>query len=297
MNAEALLKESLDKPDLLICTGSRLYGTERYNEQGECVSDTDLRSVLLPPLPYLISLRNFDETNGSRSSDHRIYSLHKFVSMLLKGNFQCLEMLFAPKDFILETTEIGNELLSMRGEFVSKLFYKAITGYSYSEWNKVRGKKLVPVKKTENQRQAIDLMKTAFAHVGKDILDECESSLFAGHEYIEVDSKSDVGEKRRAEYERYGYCASAASHALRVLYQCEELMRTGRMTFPRPEKDLLSRIKRGELSLGEIEATRTFILDKAQTAYEKSTLPDRPNTKPIWAWYEATLLDRVRQQL
>lgn len=44
---------------------------------------------------------------------------------------------------------------------------------------------------------------------------------------------------------RFGYDSKAAMHCLRLYYECIELMSQGRITLPRPEKDLLIEVRSG----------------------------------------------------
>ena len=51
----------------------------------------------------------------------------------------------------------------------------------------------------------------------------------------------------------YGYDTKMAMHMIRLLQEGIELMKTGRLTFPRPEKDLLLQIRKGEWTLERVE--------------------------------------------
>ena len=73
--------------------------------------------------------------------------------------------------------------------------------------------------------------------------------------------------------EIYGYDTKAAMHLVRVLDEGKELMDTGKITLPRPNVELLKRIRAGEFDFPEIE----FMYDQRQAllleAQEKSSLP------------------------
>ena len=51
----------------------------------------------------------------------------------------------------------------------------------------------------------------------------------------------------------YGYDTKMAMHMIRLLQEGIELMKTGRLTFPRPEKELLLQIRKGEWTLNKVE--------------------------------------------
>jgi len=72
----------------------------------------------------------------------------------------------------------------------------------------------------------------------------------------------------------HGYDTKAGFHTIRLLHECKELMETGRITLPRPEKELLIDIRRGAWSMDRLirEANALFL---ARTEAEK-TSPLRP---------------------
>ena len=51
----------------------------------------------------------------------------------------------------------------------------------------------------------------------------------------------------------YGYDTKMAMHMIRLLQEGIELMKTGRLTFPRPEKELLLQIRKGDWSREAVE--------------------------------------------
>lgn len=80
---------------------------------------------------------------------------------------------------------------------------------------------------------------------------------------------------------KFGYDVKAGMHVMRLLDEAIELMTTGYMTFPRPNKELLVHIRTGGWSLDRLtsEANRRFAeLDKA---VELSNLPDEADIKAL----------------
>ena len=72
--------------------------------------------------------------------------------------------------------------------------------------------------------------------------------------------------------EKYGYDTKFAMHVIRLLVECEELMRSGVLTLPSPEKDLLIDIRTGKYTENWVirEATRRF--EVCKDAESKSQL-------------------------
>ena len=81
--------------------------------------------------------------------------------------------------------------------------------------------------------------------------------------------------------EKFGYDIKAAMHALRLLYECEELMTTGTITLPRPEKDLLIRVRTGKYSMEKVLAMAQTMFTKCEAAANESTLPETVDRKAV----------------
>lgn len=286
---EALVKH-FQSPELLIVTGSRLYGTARYDEQGNCVSDVDLRAVVVPPWEYMTVLKkDFEQRDGEDTEDHLYYSLNFFVSQLLAANPQFLEILFVPESQILKATRLGKEILSMRDAFVSKRFYHRLVGFAYSEYRKACGEKMVFEKETMSEKQVWDLFRETFGPKWgtkrKEITDQIKALAFSQHEIKLVPSTDGISKKRRDEFDRFGYCSSSACHALRLLRQTAELLRTGTMTFPRPDAVQLRDIKMGRSTLAEFKQLYEEAKADCQAAYEVTTLPEDNDVERVQKWY------------
>ncbi len=70
-------------------------------------------------------------------------------------------------------------------------------------------------------------------------------------------------------------------HCLRLYFECIELMREGTITLPRPEKDLLIGVRRGEWTLERFRAEAAALHLEAERAAAESALPDRVDTAAI----------------
>jgi len=71
---------------------------------------------------------------------------------------------------------------------------------------------------------------------------------FADAQLMRMTGQTGGGKKgQRPELEKkYGYDVKAGMHVLRLLYECQELVSTGKITLPRPESDLLVSIRTGK---------------------------------------------------
>jgi hypothetical protein len=307
MSPEEALLARCNDPDYLVITGSRLYGTAKFDADGKCISDTDLRGVVIPPWEYLTDIRssNWDgerELAKPPEGDHKIYGLRKFITLLLKADPQLLEVLFVPDSHVLKMTGIGEFLREQRHLFVTKIFYYRIVGYGNSEWRKAKGEKYVVKNRPKDIDQIIADLRNLRKYP-KEKMDEIVEILESEMEREIIPSLSGVSTKRKLEFEEFGYTCSSACHALRLLYQCTELLKTGEMTFPRPEAAILTEIKHGRMPIEKIEELRNKALIDCDDAFAKTKLPEKPQTNKVLEWYNEVVLaslamdDRFRGEL
>ena len=82
--------------------------------------------------------------------------------------------------------------------------------------------------------------------------------------------------------EKYGYDVKAAMHTLRLLYECLELVSTGNLAFPRPEREFLIRVRTGKLSINDVlRVARELRAQCEQASREKSALPESIDTDAL----------------
>lgn len=76
-----------------------------------------------------------------------------------------------------------------------------------------------------------------------------------------------------------GVDRKACMHAVRVTHQAIELFNTGCITFPRPEKDLLLAIRKGEMPYKEVATLIESKMEEMLKAAEASHLPEKPDVE------------------
>jgi len=74
---------------------------------------------------------------------------------------------------------------------------------------------------------------------------------------------------------KYGYDVKAAMHTLRLLYECKELVTEARITMPRPERDLLIRVRTGKYSMDGVVAMARQQFAECEDAAKASYLPEK----------------------
>ncbi|MEZ6093865.1 MAG: nucleotidyltransferase domain-containing protein [Pirellulaceae bacterium] len=127
----ALASENLFDRVILKCViGSRAYGLE--TEESDC----DLRGVYLPPAERHWSLYGVPEQLENDPTQEAYWELQKFLVLALKANPNVLECLYSP--LVVQSTDLGRELISMRKCFLSKIVFQTFSGYVASQFKKMQ---------------------------------------------------------------------------------------------------------------------------------------------------------------
>lgn len=215
---------------LLAYAGSTAYGTTTET------SDTDYRGICIPPESYHFGLDSFESYHSPEGAkfDMVVYSLKKYAQLALQNNPNVLEILFTdPRHFAIHSW-LGQQLIDMRHEFLSKLFFQRTNGYARSQY----------------------------------------------YEMVQNGGKPNHGQgnpERMAAREKYGYDIKAGSHLIRLVYEGIEVLETGNLTVYRPERELLTDIKRGRYTFDEVMEMYKELDARLLLAYEKSELPETPD--------------------
>jgi predicted nucleotidyltransferase len=100
---------------------------------------------------------------------------------------------------------------------------------------------------------------------------------FADNQMLRISGEKGRGKKgTRPEYECvHGYDSKAAMHCLRLYFECIELMTQGRITLPRPERELLIGVRQGLWTLEQFRAEAMALRTEAERVAAASSLPDK----------------------
>ncbi|HEY6375924.1 MAG TPA: nucleotidyltransferase domain-containing protein [Edaphobacter sp.] len=106
---------------------------------------------------------------------------------------------------------------------------------------------------------------------------------FADNQLRRITGDKGKGAKgTRPEYEcAFGYDTKAAMHCLRLYFECIELMREGRISLPRPEKELLIEVRSGVWTLERFLREAQALRLEAESAAGSSSLPDEVSREAI----------------
>jgi hypothetical protein len=126
----ALLGELLDRWVIYRCvTGSTAYGLDQDG------SDIDRRGVFVAPAELLWSLQGAPEYLERGRMDEAYWELAKFCVLALKANPNVLECLWTP--LVEHLSPTGEQLLTLREAFLSRLVHQTYNGYVLSQFKKL----------------------------------------------------------------------------------------------------------------------------------------------------------------
>ncbi len=109
--------------------GSGAYGLDTD------ASDTDRRGIYLAPADLQWSLFGAPEQFEDNAAQSCYWELQKFLIMALKANPNILECLWSP--LVEKATPLGEELLGIRGCFLSQMIFQTFNGYAMSQFKKI----------------------------------------------------------------------------------------------------------------------------------------------------------------
>lgn len=297
--------------------GSRLYGTTTP------ASDTDYASVYMPSLQDLLLQKvskgkhqttgNNNSRNTSDDVDEVSYPLPRFIQLCLAGDTTALDMLHCESP--LSSTAIWEELVSKRTMFYTSNM-KAYAGYVKSQALKygVKGDKVSEliallgvvdyIISSGEDTLTLDnvqhlLPNTEYTYFSKDtpayIVLGRRFELSIKCTYFRKQLKlilDGYGVRSKQAAENGGIDWKAVHHALRVLYQVEDVFTNGDFSYPLKQTPFLMRVKRGEADyLTEIAPVFDTFLDNIEEMSKSSGLPDKPDV----LYWEEWLLNLYKE--
>lgn len=309
----------MNKRILKVFSGSYSYGTNTEN------SDKDYLGIYLNTKEELLGLQSSEELteniiskaeNGRNTKDAvdcKYFELRKFCRLALKGNPTILEILFVNKENILEITKEGEELLSLRNEFLSKNIYNSFMGYAFSQKKKafIKSENINHIERFYNwintfvsvKNSPISNMtfndfynaienKSVFENHIKFYQNEHNDTMFQCGDLkfpiniIMKKLKDSLKERlnkaswRKDGILQYGCDYKFMSHNVRLLLEGMEIIKTHNLILPLQYRELIKSIK-----LGKIENNKIIeLMDKYEDEFhllKENNLPDNGNYKKI----------------
>jgi predicted nucleotidyltransferase len=301
------------RPLVLVPHGSVLYGTNTPE------SDQDFKAVHLPSGRAIILGRpeNVLDTssvvkgpngkNQAGSVDQQSFSLQNFFAMLAKGDTVATEILFAPP---IKADPNWLEIQALGRSFLNREC-RGFVGYCQRQAAKygIKGSRMAAVKKLrdfleiqEPQGGKLQAVKPLLRHLsqgeehmtweniphpdGRDCwhivcCDRKMPMTSSIGEAFKVFDKVWVnyGERARAAMTNDGIDWKAVSHAVRVARQAIELLTTGEIQFPRPDREELLAIKLGQVPYAEVSPMLEALVQQVEAT--ESILPEKTDMAAI----------------
>lgn len=278
--------------DCLAYVGSHSHGTYVPPTDPDAIDDVDLMGVVLPPPRFVVGVDTFEHWVCQREElDIVVYSLHKFVGLLLKGNPNVLGLLWLrPEDYLLRSP-LFDRLIASRHLFAAKSVYASFAGYASGQLQRMTS--YSPAIQAEIDTLTVEL--EAAGWYLNEVMDGRPVPMPKGITPDEANAKAArlrhlrakyhsayMGEKRRNLVVRHGYDTKNAAHLVRLLAMCEEFMQTGTLNVYRThDADLLRAIKRGEWTLDAVKELAETMFARVKVARDASTLPDQPDRRAV----------------
>lgn len=310
--------------------GSHVYGTSTPD------SDQDSKAIYLPERAELVHLtykrtiqfqskENERAKNQPGDQDEEIFTLDRFVDLLIQGQMVAVDMLFVPKMFH-SPTELGaiwDEIYFNRSRFL----HRGITSYvNYARKQAakygIKGSRVAALRATleflaqlpprdrlSNHLEALTAWVKQNQQEDQQFIALVYKTQRSGQEllHLEVCNRmaTITSQVRYAQaiyqkaFDSYSARALAAEknegvdwkalmHAIRCSGEARELLMTGHITFPRPDAMELLRIRKGEFSYHEISERIVAELEELKGVAANSILPEKPDTE-----FAEDLINRV----
>jgi RNA repair pathway DNA polymerase beta family len=297
--------------------GAHLYGTDTPESDFDIkgVYLPEARDILLQRVPPSVTAsrqKDANERNRPDDTDREYYSLQRYLALLVAGQTVAIDMLFAPETAMTAPpAPLWREVQDNAHRFVNRRA-AAFVRYCRQQANKygIKGSRVPAARTALTLIQAAEEKHGTAARLGT--LDSALTRLAAETQHVAlVDAElrggavvrqlevcgrkipltasvktprevlqrlvATYGQRTRQAEKNEGVDWKALSHAVRVGREAVELFRTGRILFPLPYADHLTRIKRGALPYAVVADEIEQLLDDVIAAAARSSLPAVPD--------------------
>ncbi|MGE4047212.1 MAG: nucleotidyltransferase domain-containing protein [Acetobacteraceae bacterium] len=299
--------------------GSHVYGTNLPTSDLDlkAIHVPPSRDIILGRARDAVNVRtNADNTarNGPEDVDFESFSLQKYMRLLLEGQTVALTMLFTPDRWIIEASPEWEVIRALKKHWLHS-GVSAFAGYCRQQSAKygIRGSRVAA------SRAAVDFLTGMIERHGqlaklKEHWTEVETFAASAGEHVSiahgvmsvdtpcrflevcnrkaqehVTLKKALAISRRV-FDEYGKRAlmaetnegvdwKALMHAVRVCGEATELLMSETITYPRPEADLLLKIRKGELAYKRVAEIIEEGMVNLERCHALSTLPAKPNVE------------------
>ena len=301
--------------------GAHLYGTATSD------SDVDYKGIFMPtkdevllgriPKSHSHSSGKEESKNTKDDIDIEIYSFHYFIKLACDGQTVAMDMLHAPEEMILQSSNVWKAIIKNRHRFYTKNL-KSFIDYARRQASKygIKGSRI------NAALQILELLKKEdSAKKMRQIWDDLPRIKHCydiapdpnGMRQYQVCGKSfqesatigyvipilekfynDYGRRARLAAENKNIDWKAVSHALRAAYQTKEILTENNLIFPLKMAPFLMKVKQGKLDyLTEVAPVLESLMEEVEELSLKSTLPEKVDRK----FWDQFICDAIESEL
>lgn len=296
--------------------GSSIYGTRTPSSDLDLKSVfiPEYRDIILGTAQDTINTVTKVDVrakNTSEDVDDERFSLKQFFKLLSEGQTGALDMLFCPEAQIIESSDLWRHIQFNRDKFIHS-GAAAFVGYCRKQANKygIKGSRVAAVRTwLEFLNECPPYMKLSELSTQIDVFmykKEFMSIVSTKGPNGELQPHVEIVNRKvpmtatvkytidiyQPIFDNYGARSLAAeanagldwkalSHAVRVKNEALELLKTGFITFPRPEAQHLLAIKLGQVDYKIVAEEIESGLEEVEAAALVSSLPKKPNKEFI----------------
>lgn len=287
-----LVRQSRENEILKVRVGSFLYGT-----QGS-TSDVDYYSIWIPSQDMVLGLKAIEQIHetgmeNGRKFEITRYPLHLITRHALKNNPNILEIFYADKSNIINSTQIGEYFRSSVNLFLSaETSYKTFRGYAFEQRKKLTfkrerlegfGKALKKIQEWKNQGLVVlpEQLNIESTLNDKGFWRNYEKGFDIETTFNSVSATLEEYGWRKELVAKYGHDTKFASHLIRILSECFDLFHYGHIRLPLNCKNDIQDIKNGKWTLQQvIEASHEWE-KRIDEAYRTTKIPQQSDFKAV----------------
>lgn len=246
--------------------------------------------------------------NTAEDIDEEYFSLKHYFKMLSRGDTVTVDMLFVPHHHLYEFTPMWTEIQNNKHHLIHSGF-ASFVGYCKKQANKygIKGSRVaaarafLSVLQNSEDMAKINDIKPLLEILINEHPDHCAWVTCRGPgnvpaEHFECVNKkmpmgllvkharirfeeivANYGQRSLLAEQNDGVDWKALMHAVRIAHEAVELLSTGHITFPRPEADLLLKIRKGEMDYKAVAVIIEQGLIDVEEAGLASKLPKNVN--------------------
>lgn len=278
--------------------GSHSYGLNTPE------SDEDFKGVAIPPKEYFFGfMKKFEQAEVKKTKDSDvefvIYDIRKFFNLCADNNPNIMELLWLDPSDYLNVTPEGEKIIAARDAFLSRRARYSFAGYAFGQLQRIRGHRswlLNPPSKeparedfglpkdralvTREQAGAMNELLTKGTAQEKDLSPNFLEALAKEKAYLQSRKHWEQYQEwkksrnpARAELEaKFGYDCKHASHLVRLLRMCREILIDHKVLVKRPDREEILAVKNGAWEYDQLIEWAEQQKKELDGLYETSTL-------------------------